>query len=651
MKEPWSDTHTASRRDHGPATAASSSARSAHTTPPRAVAATRGNVVSARSALTSHAASPRSGTPDSGRGLPHPTRVDSSRRPSRYDDPERIVNGTVTVRRDELTVIDPVGLGSFATITVPDDDRVTVTIGHQRVVGEVFVSRDHYINIQLKRTVPKREVSISASADKMSVTMTLSVSPGAEYHLEPSDPSNHLELQLREEVILPPTGAIEPLLAKLADTGFRGQIDHVALREIAASRTSLTLVIMRGTPPVRGRPIHYRLLPVCRQYDRMHRRMRFAHVEVGTVVALSEPELPAVPGYNVVGEELQAPAPPVLPILGTGVTNVHGRVVATRAGRLAVSRSAIQVLQEWVIHGDVGGNRAPVLYDGDVTIHGSVLEGASVKATGVVTIDGNVIAATVTSERGVCIDGHVTQSTVLAGMARQSYDQLRQLLNAITADLERFRADYETVLQHAKLRADYAQKISTLAAVLLEKRYQTLDQQLKSLATSQGHLEQRESPFRTMVQLGAQKWIRRRAHLSLGDIDELIRSLDNYRTDLDQSFQHEAAYVRTGSVTSSAVQASGNIVVRGKGVVSSSLETSGSIVIQASVRGGFLVAERAIRANVFGATQGTETSARVRSPRGYAQFATCHANTLVEIGEVRHKNTTEQSHTRFRGTK
>ncbi|MCL6446368.1 MAG: hypothetical protein K6T83_23460 [Alicyclobacillus sp.] len=59
------------------------------------------------------------------------------------------VHGTVAVRNNRLVITDPNQLGSFATLEIPQDERLEVTINGRRATGRTILSADQDIAITL----------------------------------------------------------------------------------------------------------------------------------------------------------------------------------------------------------------------------------------------------------------------------------------------------------------------------------------------------------------------------------------------------------------------------------------------------------------------------------------------------------------------
>lgn len=130
-----------------------------------------------------------------------------------------------------------------------------------------------------------------------------------------------------------------------------------------------------------------------------HKLENINGVTKGMLLATLKKEVPGTPGRDVCGAEVK-PRPVEVKRLTAGknsilqnegtelVSDVNGHVVLDASGKIVVSNI-------YEIKGDVDTSTGDITYDGDVKIHGNVMSGFCVRATGDVEVDGVVEAATV----------------------------------------------------------------------------------------------------------------------------------------------------------------------------------------------------------------------------------------------------------------
>jgi septum formation inhibitor MinC len=565
---------------------------------------------------------------------------------------QEILHGSVTIRDNRITVTDPDAYGSFAVCSIPHDPRLRVVMDGTPVTGEVIVTRQQEILVFFDHEKrPRREVRTTVSEDLLEVSMKVVMETGIRYSLHDAGPARKVTVRIKEDILEPPGYTVEELLRVIRDHGYQGDIDHAALEELSRTRVTLEKVVLRGTPPVAGKPAVYRPVPLPREYDPLLKRMRVASVTLGATIAHLEEEQPGISGKDVWGREIPVITVSRLPRLGEGVLQLQDRLVAARSGRLVFEDGYIDVKAELVISDDLTPKDGRIVFDGDVIIYGSVLDGSHIRASGVVKVCGGIMGATVIAEKGIIVTQNVVKSLLLAGQTQMIYAKLREVLHELLQRLENFRVDYHLLYENAVQRGTAKEVLPRLAPLLLEKRYAQLANQLMYiLALNKQQLLEADSFYQTLAEQIQTRWYGiHRTQITMRDIEILARRIRDYRMHLETIASEKPAVIRAGSITSSIVKATGNVAIDGTGAYSSNIESQGSIFVRGLVRGGFLTAERSVRIHELGTPFGTESSVRVKQPGGVISIDIRHPNTLLEINGNRKRNGETEYHVRFRG--
>lgn len=201
----------------------------------------------------------------------------------------------------------------------------------------------------------------------------------------------------------------------LRDIGFQG-IKYGIIEEavdafVAEREYCKDYIVAEGTPVTEGTDAsityHFNLTPNARpklnedgSVD-FHKLENINGVTEGMVLATLTKEVKGVPGMDVCGAEIK-PRPVAAKRLTAGkntflkedgtelLSSVNGHVILDTDGKIVVSNV-------YEIKGDVDTSTGDITYDGDVKIHGNVLSGFSVVASGDVEVDGVVEAARITA--------------------------------------------------------------------------------------------------------------------------------------------------------------------------------------------------------------------------------------------------------------
>ncbi len=548
-------------------------------------------------------------------------------------------HGTVTVVNNQLFVTNPDDEGSFATLVIPDDPRLTVVIDGQKCVGEVVVHANQHIEVSLDKRPPSIRFSTKVTKDNMEVIGRIDVIPGEEHRLRDLEGVHRAVLEIETRKLLPNPLSIGEIIAQLESAGYVGILDHSGVETIAQTKDTVECIVLRGTPPVPGRAARYRPVELPKVYDPLQRRMRISTVTIGTTVAVLEPEIPGTPGRDVFGREIPCVVNRSLPALGQGVIELNNRLVAGRSGRLFFTKNYIDVIPELVIHHDLSSKDGKIEFDGDVVVLGSVLDGSYIKASGRVQVYGSVLRSTVMGERGVFVREAIVGAQVVAGASRFLYRTLHSRLRGCLTAYEQFLAEYRELMEHARKRIEQHTRLGLLANALLTARHPDLERLLQSICDDPDGLLNADDRYRRIVGEIRSKWFGiGRTNITEQNVKDLHRMLVDYVSHIESMEQAESAMVKAASVTSSSVRASGSIVITGAGSYSSSLDAGHVIVVRGSVRGGFLAAKHMIDIHELGTPFGTETSAKVEHPSGRIRIRIRHPNTLLQVGRTRDRN-------------
>ena len=133
-------------------------------------------------------------------------------------------------------------------------------------------------------------------------------------------------------------------------------------------------------------------------------------VEPGQTIAVYHPGTAGTNGYNLAAQFKMAKHGAELPPLkGTGFERMEDGVTycSTVGGKITELNNRVNIFPVHELFGDVDLSTGNIEFNGDVIIHGNVLEGMSVKATGTVTVDKVVESSYIDGKKGVILRGGV----------------------------------------------------------------------------------------------------------------------------------------------------------------------------------------------------------------------------------------------------
>ncbi|QSO48610.1 FapA family protein [Alicyclobacillus mengziensis] len=554
-----------------------------------------------------------------------------------------VKHGTVSVMENQISITDPDDEGAFATLTIPKDGRLVVVLDGQPAVGRVIVHGKQDIQLVLSHIPSSQKFSSRVSKNAMEVIGRVEVTLGEEYRLKDLHHVRHAVLELEVKPVYPAPLEVDEITAQLTSAGYQGDFDIKELKQLCHANQTSEAIVLRGVPMIPGKPASYRPVKLPKVYDPIHRRMRITTISMGTTVAVLEPEIPGVPGRNVLGQEVPCPKHWSLPELGPGVVEVNGRIVAIRNGRFLYTRSRIDVIPELVISHDLSSKDGKIEFDGNVVVLGSVLDGSFIQATGSVEVHGGVLRSTVMGERGVFVADAIVGSRVVAGQSKFLYMKLYFDMKQCADEFGHFHLEYRELIEHAKKQLNNDERQPLLADVLLVHRHRKLERTLIHFSEDENQLQELDDRYRQIVLELRSKWNGiGRTNISEKDVAHLHQLLADYVSFVESTMSLEPAEVKAATVTSSSVRTSGKMAITGAGVYASSLEARDSILVKGTVRGGFLVAENTVRIHELGTPSGTETSVKVLNTSGRIGIRIRHPNTLLQVGTNRDRNLVEE---------
>lgn len=560
-------------------------------------------------------------------------------------------DGHVCIENNQVVVTNPIGSGSFAILWIPDDNRLSVTINDDKMIGDVFVTEEDTVSVHLDSRAPTRTFKVKIADDKLSVSVMAYISEGREHHLLDALQSRKALVEIVEHRTFPAPTPVQTLLDLLGPYSFAGQLDYESIDKLCHCTTNTETVVIRGTAPQNSTSGRYQAVNVREDLDYELRTKRYSSVSIGTTIAVYEAGLPGVPGIDVFGQEITIKNRDAKPELGNGVVQVKNYVVATRSGRPIFTRNKIDVVPELFIDHDLTSEKASISFDGCVVIRGSVMDGACVKATGSITIYGSVLQSTILGESSVHITNNAVGSKITAGHSQITYRDLLSLVQGIHTELDQFYADYTAVTAKARNRFGASNHIHMLPDILLKQRYPHLEENLhRFFAQYSQILMDIDEEYRSIAQVLRRSWQGiYRMNITNDHILQLMQLIQNYKKTLETSRTNTPGLISISEVSNSTLQASGNITVRGSGTFSSVLESRGAVKVAGNVRGGIVIASSAVSIGVLGSRNETETSVRVREEHGTVFVKVRHPNTLIDVGGRYNRNLVVEENIRFIG--
>lgn len=229
--------------------------------------------------------------------------------------------------------------------------------------------------------------------------------------------------ELQATLVLGEGEALSPDAARalLAEKGVAVGLNEAVLQTLTGAVGPLAVVVAEGVAPVHGVDARVSFLfrsgpqdlrPVIRPDGTADFRNLGAveHAVTGQVLVKREPPRPGQDGRSVKNRPVKARVPYDQKLAagdGAMVTPDGLTVVATRDGNPHRRGHVVLVLPQYTVTGSVSLATGNIQFEGDLVILGHVEQQMEVRATGSVTVRGNVEGARVAAGGGITVEGGV----------------------------------------------------------------------------------------------------------------------------------------------------------------------------------------------------------------------------------------------------
>lgn len=517
-------------------------------------------------------------------------------------------DGAAGIKDGKLIVRYPKGMGKYPSITKSEGTKILVN--NEEVDGTLLLTEDLQVEVLPDNEKPESIFEITISPDELEAYLTIRIKKGRTFRLLDQEQSLHLipTAEIVEEINPKP---IKPNLVteKLKTLGIIFGIDLRALLKEIQSPTGKKIVIAKGQPPVPSQDayIEYffdnktRIQREIEPGERVDYKDRgvFQAVDAGTVIGIKHPPVPGRNGISVTGKELPVQPPVDKEILcGEGVCLVNEglKAVTTISGRpvLVGKNKVVKVFPELDIPGNVDINTGHVYFKGDVKVRGSVLEGLTVRATGRVTVMGNVYSATIIAGENVIICGNLIGGTVIAGgesafLSRVSpvLSHLKSLLPKLVGSVLQLKSNSMFSIQDLKIKGD-----GSLIKLLIDMKFKEIPKLVEKLNHYLNAVCYKPSDqiYQCVELLNAKLF--GMGPLDIQTIDELaeIQEVLKDTVSISEDVLSQASDVIVKYSQNSLIEATGAITVSGQGIYHTNMYAGREINVNGICRGGEICA-------------------------------------------------------------
>jgi hypothetical protein len=215
------------------------------------------------------------------------------------------------------------------------------------------------------------------------------------------------------------TGSEEPvtperIYEELSKRDIKAGIDDAAIRNIFIQELyDYPCQVATGRPAVRGNDGYYEFFfdrdikerkPTIREDGSVDYSLNIIMVNEGDLIAEYHPPTPGNFGYTVFATVV-APreAKKGTPIICRGIERRDDKFYAKQNGRVLLRGNELEIRNCLELREDVRFDMGRIVFNGDVCVHGDVLNGSSIEADGSITVDGVVEGARLVAKRSIVV--------------------------------------------------------------------------------------------------------------------------------------------------------------------------------------------------------------------------------------------------------
>lgn len=356
-------------------------------------------------------------------------------------------------------------------------------------------------------------------------------------------------------------------------------------------------------------------------------------VQLGQILAVKKPARYGKPGIDVFGEAIPVREPKTVEWkIGNGVKIINDKAVAVVMGRPVLENGRLSVYNIYEVENDVDINVGSIDFNGDVVVNGDVCDNYSVKATGEIRVGRNVSNAYMEAVGSILVEGNIISSKIIAGGASASQQALEKGLRTLFKIFSEVE-DSASVLKKDELFRSLSER--EIIYGLLETKYKNAPAIIGELLDYQNKLEadiQLADLFSVLNELkifldGTKHSIDLK---QLGVLTRKVGRLSNFYSKID----NPEASIYANYIQNSFVEATGDIIVKGKGAYNSILEAGGSVKITGLpgvFRGGRIKAGKSVIVRELGSVGGSRVDVQVDAD-GRISAERVYDNVFINIG-------------------
>ncbi|RII36220.1 DUF342 domain-containing protein [Clostridium chromiireducens] len=525
-------------------------------------------------------------------------------------------------------------------ITIKTSPGIILLINGQKCDQITPVTVEDKIEYKFEEIEPVRSVDISITNDRMEAYINIKTTPKHIYELADQEYHKNLILVKRKiEDKYPPQYTPKELKELLKSKGVVYGIIEEEIEVICGQHNAENVLIAKGLSVQNDIPDEIELLfkeSHKLNYDESVGKVDYrntfliANVKSGDIIAQIVPGKSGNDGKDILGMVIAKKTAKKLTLkIGEGCKLENDKVIATAEGKPDFKGNTFTVNKLYKVD-QVDLKSGNIDFVGNVEIVGVVSEAMEVRAGNELYVGKNVESAILRASGQITILGNVLNSTVTAGsenVERRLYlnylQNVKSIINDLTSSTEQVKDNNLLGQRHD----------GEIIKILIENKFKSLPdiaRHILSYNMSRGiqHSEVTTFIINKLLGLGP---------LKIKDYKELVEFDEILKEEIDEieTLIVIPTDVYVGYTQGSTIEASGSVFITGKGQYTSEITALNNIEFlsdNAVCRGGVLAAGSEIKLKTVGSTAGVNTMLKV-SKKGRIKADIAYNNTIFCFGE------------------
>lgn len=530
-------------------------------------------------------------------------------------------------------------------------DNVQLFINDEEVKRKRIIKSTDKVNVKVSDALIPPVFSLNLIEQDMAVKLSLAPGKRVRRTLVDTKFERMLQVEAREEIEFYNDVHPQQIVDELKSIGIQKGFIFQAIKNVTESHEVTEEVVARGIQPTEGLDGDF-VMHIRDEEQEVDELVAIDFRELNQLVTVSAgqligTEIPAVPGtdgLNLLGVVI--PAKKVRDVnvrLGKNVEVIDHDIVAKIAGRPSIDwrgRSVrIDVLHEFIHHGEVNLESGNIRFEGDVRINGNVHPSMFVGASGSIYVGGTITKATIQSAKAVVVRKNVFSTTISVGKQNFVLGELAASLAEIHMFLERIQNALSQIM-HVREEENEAlmpAELNHIILLLLEKKYTTFRELVKdfiqkvknhSLDLSVEWIDLANKFYNIFISSLPEE-VQGKVGLELL-IEEAAELVELYIIEPEPKSLLSIPYA-----INSVLYCSGNIKITSKGLYHSSVTGGHDVLVKGVFRGGEINAGNKVILEESGSEKTVKTVIRTEE-KGRIMIDIAYAGTELHIGQKKY---------------